>query len=515
MLESFNVRNELQYHKLTPEEQQNRGILGRLVGVIADFKNPTRNGRLYTEELWDKQFNSPLMQERLQNRLLLGELGHPEDRQEIDMEKVAICLAEPPKKGNDGKIYGVFDILATPNGKILKTLCDYGCKIGVSSRGSGDTFEGVNGTETVDPDSYECECWDAVVLPSVKSARPKYVTESLDTSRKPLKEALEETIKSATEEEQKTMNETLDELKIDYSQEDAKEASEPVDNIDVAHDDKKAAEDDGANILNELQEALERQQKLETQIRSLQEKLSVCYTKEARFGDVLSSVKNELAESKKTVTTLTTKNQELNESLKEAKKTVTETASKLQLVESKLTEARLQSTSLNEGLNSRSKTITSLNEKLETMRKTHEAEKKQLEDKNKNLVESLNEAQADIKIIRGQTSAKLASSQQLVEKYKRIAKTAVDKYIASQAVKIGVSVDDIKNKLNENYSFKDIDTVCESLKSYKLAANALPFNLTQPTAPKMKIRESKEAINSGEFDYQVDDDIDDSFFSNI
>ena len=238
MLESFNVRNELQYHKLTPEEQQNRGILGRLVGVIADFKNPTRNGRLYTEELWDKQFNSPLMQERLQNRLLLGELGHPEDRQEIDMAKVAICLAEPPKKGSDGKIYGVFDILATPNGKILKTLCDYGCKIGVSSRGSGDTFEGVNGTETVDPDSYECECWDAVVLPSVKSARPKYVTESLDTSRKPLKEALEETIKSATEEEQKTMNETLDELKIDYSQVDVKEASEPVDNIDVAHDDK-------------------------------------------------------------------------------------------------------------------------------------------------------------------------------------------------------------------------------------------------------------------------------------
>ena len=76
-------------------------------------------------------------------------------------------------------------------------------------------------------------------------------------------------------------------------------------------------------------------------------------------------------------------------------------------------------------------------------------------------------------------------------------------------------MDDIKNKLNENYSFKDIDTVCESLKSYKLAANALPFNLTQPTAPKMKIRESKEAINSGDFDYQVDDDIDDSFFSNI
>ncbi len=507
------VKENLTFTPLSSEEKQQRGILGRLMGPIASCVTPTRNGRKYTDSLWEKAFDQPTVKEMFQNGGLPGELNHPEDRNETDATKIAIMMPKPPVKNSDGQLFACVDILDTPCGRIAYQLAKYGFQFGISSRGEGDVIEDINGNEVVDENSYMLNAFDLVLLPAVEKARLRMV-ESFD-NRKTLKEALEETIKSATEEEQKTMNETLDELKIDYSQEDAKETSEPVDNIDVAQEDKKAAEDDGANILNELQEALERQQKLETQIRSLQEKLSVCYTKEARFGDVLSSVKNELAESKKTVTTLTTKNQELNESLKEAKKTVTEKASKLQLVESKLTEARLQSTSLNEGLNSRSKTITSLNEKLETMRKTHEAEKKQLEDKNKNLVESLNEAQADIKIIRGQTSAKLASSQQLVEKYKRIAKTAVDKYISSQAVKIGVSVDDIKNKLNENYSFKDIDTVCESLKSYKLAANALPFNLTQPTAPKMKIRESKETINSGDFDYQVDDDIDDSFFSNI
>ena len=37
MLESFNVNNEMQYQKLSLDEQQKRGILGRLVGVIADF----------------------------------------------------------------------------------------------------------------------------------------------------------------------------------------------------------------------------------------------------------------------------------------------------------------------------------------------------------------------------------------------------------------------------------------------------------------------------------------------
>lgn len=515
MLESFNTKTELQYHKLTPEEQQSRGILGRLVGPIADFKNPTRNGRLYPEELWDKQFNSPLMQERLQNRLLLGELGHPEDRQEINMEKVAICLAEAPKKGTDGKLYGVFDILATPCGKILKTLCDYGCKIGVSSRGSGDTFEDVDGTEKVDPDTYDCECWDAVVLPSVKAARPQYVTESLNTTRKPLREALEETIKTATEEEQKTMNETLEELKLDYSQEEEK-SSEPVDNIEVTQEETLAAEDNGANVLNELQEALEKQKDLENQIRVLQEKLSVCYTKEARYATQLSDARDLMSEYKTNVTTLKAQNQELSESLATANSRVEDTKKQLKLTESKLASVTSQRKSLNENLESNSKTITTLNEKLETMRKTYDAQKKQLEETNKSLMESLNEARADIKIVRGQTSAKLASSQQLVEKYKKIAKTAVDKYIGSQAVKIGVSVEDIKAKLTENYSFKDIDAVCESLKKYKLAANSLPFNLNQnASAPKMKIRESKEVIDNGAYDYQVDDDIDDSFFSNI
>ena len=61
MLESFNTNSEMQYQRLTEEEKQKRGILGRLVGIIADFKNATRNGRKYTEELWDKTFADPIV----------------------------------------------------------------------------------------------------------------------------------------------------------------------------------------------------------------------------------------------------------------------------------------------------------------------------------------------------------------------------------------------------------------------------------------------------------------------
>ena len=218
MLESI-TNSEMEYQKLSPEEMKKRGILGRLVGIIADFTNPTRNQRLYSEELWDKAFDSPIMKEKIENRCCLGELGHPTNRSETDIEKVAICLAEVPKK-NKGVLQGVFDILDTPNGRILKTLCDYGCKIGVSSRGEGDTYVDFDGQESVDPNTYNLECWDAVLIPAVKSARPAYVTESLDIKKynKTLKQSLEESLKNASEDERKVMSEGLKAIGINLNE---------------------------------------------------------------------------------------------------------------------------------------------------------------------------------------------------------------------------------------------------------------------------------------------------------
>ena len=141
MLESISSNNIFEYKKVSPEEQKQRGILARLVGVMADTVNPTRNGRKYSAELWEKVFKNPIMQEKIENRVCFGEACHPSDgREEIDPEKIAICLAEVPKKNNKGQLIGVFDVLDTPCGRILKTLLDYGANIGVSSRGSGDLF---------------------------------------------------------------------------------------------------------------------------------------------------------------------------------------------------------------------------------------------------------------------------------------------------------------------------------------------------------------------------------------
>ena len=55
MLESLQT-GVFDYEKLKPEEMQARGILGRLVGVMADTVNPTRNGRAYSKKTLGKCF---------------------------------------------------------------------------------------------------------------------------------------------------------------------------------------------------------------------------------------------------------------------------------------------------------------------------------------------------------------------------------------------------------------------------------------------------------------------------
>ena len=90
MLENFNSSTELKFKELSPEEKEQRGILGRLYGPIASIVKATRNGRRYTESLWEKVFKNPITQEMFQNGGIPGELDHPIDREETDSSRIAI-----------------------------------------------------------------------------------------------------------------------------------------------------------------------------------------------------------------------------------------------------------------------------------------------------------------------------------------------------------------------------------------------------------------------------------------
>jgi len=520
MLESFNKANNFEYKRLTEDEQAKRGILGRLVGIIADSEKPTRNGRKYSRELWENVFENPIMKEKIENRVCLGELGHPADRTETDIEKVAICLAEPPKVAEDGKVYGVFDILNTPNGKILKSLCDYGCNIGISSRGEGDLISDYDGNESVDPDTYDCECWDAVLLPAVKEARLKYVTESVaKAKRSSLLESLNNMANKATDEDKKIMQETIRNLKesiekvdedfspqgytkvlqaindgmetdedlealqkylqniIGYCKSIADDYNLPIEGCNTGEcehnleDSQEAVENNEAEMIEQLQEALSTKKSLEGKVIELQEKLSVSYAKEARQRDLITSNKTaiaKLSEEAKRGTAMQERYAKLEKEKEALSSELNRSKAEVKKLKEDVNNAIKAKTTLKESINGKSGQVTKLTEELNTV----SAEKEKL-------TESVANLKKDLELKTAEYGRKIEKANKLVEKYQKAATRAVDKYIESQAIKIGVSSNEIKNRLPESYTFSDIDKVTEDLQGYKLNMSKLPFELRE------------------------------------
>ena len=595
MLESMN-NNTFEYQRLSKEEMERRGILGRLIGPCASFTAPTRNGRHYSEKLWENVFNDPIMKERIDNGVCYGELGHPLDREETDMEKIALCLAEVPKKGKDGKLRAVFDILNTPNGKILKSLCDYGSTIGISSRGSGDLETDWDGNESVNPDTYTCEGFDAVLIPAVKEARLQYVNESLNKKRynKTLRDKLTESINKEDETNQKIMRESLNTLGIkldesndyrgyelqttqsgvfvrdskgnilrevvsdkearDYidsllddidesisiksstnswrewevgdevtyitdefdghteekcvviSVEDDHATISPVDDSSVKYwvDDDTynfdeslnkqetaninnevkenfAADDDGA-LVEELQKALKLNKKLDEKIVALQEKLSAGYAKEVKLNEQIEGYKSRIFKLSKS----TKEVRVLNEQLVTANKSKETIDNRCKKLTESINKKNTVITELKESLNKKDEHINSLKVKVNESNKRLKAKTNSLNE----ITEKYETLNKDLNQLKESYSKKLEQQNALVEKYKNIAMKSVDKYIDTQATRLGVRSSEIKNRLPESYSFKDIDLICEDLQEYKLNMSNLPFSTNSRLREGMSVKVS-------------------------
>lgn len=494
-----NKRNEeLSLDDSIKQNTKGQPILGVLEGPCADIINATRNGRRYKEELWEKVFENPIVKEYFNCGGIPGELGHPADRTETDMEKIAIMMPEPPKKNSKGQLTARFDILDTPNGRIAYTLAKYGYKLGVSSRGSGDTYIDADGNESVDADTYDFQAFDLVLLPAVQAARLKMV-ESLKENQSNFKTAICEALNRSTDDEKKIMTETLNNLKIDYLPEkvnniESEQETNPVDNVE-------------GTLVEDLQKALTKNQELESQILSLQEKLSVSYAKEAKMEEEVDKYKRAVEGLKSNVSNtkaLESKITHLNEELTANKQTSTDKDSKIACLTESVEQSKNYNKQLNEQIKAKDKTISLLESKVRELRNQIDEANESSVEKERVLNEQLADLQKDLKIKTSNYSQKLNDSNLLVEKYKKIAKTAVDKYIDVQATKLGISSNEIKNKLSESYSFNDIDKACEALQEYKLNINSLPFEVDNKTI--FKINESKDPIIPTRKQQEIEDD---------
>lgn len=395
-------------------------------------------------------------------------------------------MPEKPKKDKDGHLIATFDILDTPNGRIAYTLAKYGYKLGISSRGGGDTYQDVDG-EHVDEDTYDFHGFDLVLLPAVKAARLQ-LEESLQNG-KTFKQAINESLEKATPDEKKVMTETLNNLNIEYTSE------KSIDKNNVAVDNVEAS------VMNQLQETLLAKQQLEAKYTELQEKLSVCYAKEAKYEEDLEKYKSavqNLSQQAINVKALKTKVASLEEELKTKDSTING-------VQNRVTTTLNRTKSLTETLNNKNVELNKANRTIERLTENLKTIKEDYNSKIDKLNEDLAEQKKNLSIKTSEYSNKLSNANKLVEQYRKTAKTAVNKYIESQAIRLGIKSEDIIQKLPKNYSFADIDSICESLSEYKLNISNLPFNLE---SSKIVINESKSVVNKTKD--PLADEVDDS-----
>lgn len=509
------IREALSFQDLTPEEKEQRGILGRLYGPCASIIIPTRNGRFYSESLWENQFdNNEILRELIENGGVPMELDHPVDREETCSDRICAMMPELPKRDEDGHLICYVDIIDTPMGKIAYQLAKYGFKLGISSRGTGDLITDENGNEAVDPDSYDLQTFDLVLVPAVKDARLS-MTESMQKNKNynALRQALTESLNSATPEDKKVMEEALKDLGINLNEGVNISNTKGNDNnttSTVKAVDSNAvntvANDDGTKqLIKNLTEALKDKASLENQIKELQEQLAV---RDSKVNELTSEV-DKYKSTTTRLTPLATKSRDLskeNSQLKEQLELKDKQIANLKSRNSKLIEQQNASVSstqtLNEALNKNESEIKKLTEKLDAQQKSFDAKINAINEENKKKQSELNDKVVSLR-------ESVTKKSKLVEAYKKFATDTIDRYIESKALMLGAQPEEIKNRLPQSYTLNDIDLICEKLQDYTLNISKLPFNLRESKNVRVKINSQEDDLLSNIGATQKDFDADD------
>lgn len=483
-----------------------KGVLGTISGACADYKHKTRNSNFYPRKLWENAFNDPLIKESMEDRILIGELDHPCDGR-LETQAVNSCIVMTSYNFNDkdGLLEGTFDILDTPNGRILKTLLDAGCKIGVSSRGEGDITEGLDESgdkaNCVDPSSYTFVGFDAVVLPAVKKAKPA-LQESF--KRGSFKESIERQVNLAK---------TREELNVIQGIVEAAELP-GVDSI-LESIENKSKEFEGltesTNLLEDLEKANGQIKDLQEENKELKESLTTC---RARVSTLLKS-RNEIKEAQ-------CKQEVQNENLRERCKKSTASTTKL----------RSKLDTISESLETSEKTVRDLNRKIrhsavdnnklskqvenleESLRESQEFTREQTEKANlyKEQVKALKEDNKnvlqknadEVKCLESKHSEELQrvlKENAKLQKQLREATAEKEKFIREYAVTkaqaCGLEAKTVLESINSQTSVEDVNTLVESIRDRIDRYHAVPltnFGLPQGATMKVNSNSKKDAL---------------------
>lgn len=150
-------------------EEPKSSILGTFTGKCCDAAVFNNNDMKLNRELFENLLDSEEYKDAIEHGYYIGFLGHPDDPGCQDFKDACIVMKSMEIRNND-EIYGTFDLIDTPVGRIVKSFIDAGVEWGISIRGAGD----VDSEGNVDPDTFVFRGFDLVAFPAYGDAVPEF-----------------------------------------------------------------------------------------------------------------------------------------------------------------------------------------------------------------------------------------------------------------------------------------------------------------------------------------------------
>lgn len=156
-------------------------ILGTFEGKCCDSNIFNNNDMKLNRELFEKLMASEEFQDAMSHNYYIGYLGHPADPNCMDFMNACIVMKKM-WMDNNGDVFGTFDLIDTPVGRVVKSFIDAGVEFGISIRGAGD----VDNEGNVDPDTFVFRGFDLVTFPAYTDCVPTFqaIAASTDAKKK-------------------------------------------------------------------------------------------------------------------------------------------------------------------------------------------------------------------------------------------------------------------------------------------------------------------------------------------